>query len=321
VGIAQLPFILPFALAGLGRMGRRIPRWLLALLVVHVATLMLFYVSNRYRLPLEVLLLVPAAVGIATIRERATQLWIVPGALVAIALLVTTSPDAARAARGKILVNLGTSLAKREQYADAEGAFRAALTQDPTWARAHHYLGRSLALQGRNDAAIDAYGAASRLAPEAIDVKLDLVTALGRGGRRDDAVEQLADAERLAAARDDAASMERAAQLWIALGEPSRAAEAYELIATRRPTAAAWERLGIAHGLAGEPDAAYQALVRAIEIDPSRVPAWEALIRALYELDRCADARARLREAPARSGAEPAAFAGIRAELEAACEP
>jgi tetratricopeptide (TPR) repeat protein len=319
VGVAQLPFILPFAIAGFALLGRRTPPWLLALAFVHVATLLIFYVSNRYRLPLEVLLLVPAAIALSRIYERRTRLLLIPGSL-ALILLLATSADEAGAARGKILVNLGASLGRRGEYEEAERAFRAAVAEDPEWARAHHYLGRAIAAQGRNDEAIGAYETASRLAPEALDVRLDLVAALGRGARGESAAESLGVAERLAIDRGDLEALGRVAQLWLALGDAERAADALSTIAAREPeSAAAWERLGVARGLAGDAEAARAALTRAIQLDPSRQPSWEALVRALFELGRCEEARAHLLEAQRRTGAPAGAFDGVRAELERSC--
>jgi len=146
---------------------------------------------------MEVLLLLPAAYALVHVRERRTRLWLLPGAAILLTLLATATPETPREARAKVLVNLGASLGTAGNYARAEDVFRQALAYDPSWARAHHYLGRTLAMQRKNLDAIDSYARASLLAPDAADVRLDLVAALLRAGRTGDAGRQLAVADSL----------------------------------------------------------------------------------------------------------------------------
>lgn len=286
VGIFRLPLILPFALAGLVIIGSRLPRWILAMMALNVLTMLAFYVSNRYRLSLEVLLLIPAAVALLRVRERRTQLWLLPGLLLMLTLLATQDADRARAARGKVLVNLGASLGKEGDYAGAESVFRSAIAQDPSWARAHHYLGRALANQSKNAAAIAAYEQAARLAPDEIAPRVDLVHAYGRAQRPEEASRHLTVADSLATARGDAAALARIARVWLALGRPAESVRALE---------------------------------SSLALDPRDAGSWEALVRLLAREGACEEARARLDDALVQSGAPPGFFVGLQGELEQTC--
>jgi tetratricopeptide (TPR) repeat protein len=182
IGFVSSLWILPFALTGLWIGRRRWPGWFWALLLTEALTLLVFYVSNRYRLSWEVLLLLPAGLAIASLRERRTWFVLVPSLMIALLLSTTSSTARRTEAWGMTLANLGTSLARTERYADAEDAFRAAIEVDPGWARSHHYLGRVLAFQGRTDAAVDAFERALALEPTLVEARVDLAAAeLTRG--------------------------------------------------------------------------------------------------------------------------------------------
>jgi len=187
IGFLSSLWILPLAIAGVAVGWRRLSPWWWALVLTEAATLLVFYVSNRYRLSWEILLLVPAGLALASARRRATLAFLLPGIVLAV-LLHTTSSEARRNEQwGMTLTNLGASFARAERYADAENAFRSAIEILPGWARSHQYLGRVLARDARWEPAAAALRRALEIDPSLVEARVDLVALELARGRPDDA--------------------------------------------------------------------------------------------------------------------------------------
>jgi tetratricopeptide (TPR) repeat protein len=311
---------LPLAVAGLVRIGRRLSPWFLGLLLVHAATLLGFYVSNRYRLPLEALLLVPAGVALARLRARRT--WIALAPAVALSVLLQATADARRtpAAWGIVMANLGVSQARAGEYVDAERSFRESISLSPDWARAHHYLGRTLAHQRRYEEAVGAFRRATELAPSDGEMRLDLVRALAASDRPTAAAAELAFAEGTITGAGDPDVSVDASDLWLRFGRPAEAARLLQAAASSAPgSAAIWHRLGIARRAAGELPAAREALERSLELEPARPAVWIDLVRAHLDLEDCDAARASMADARHRAGSAPEVFREIEGEVAARC--
>jgi Flp pilus assembly protein TadD len=316
----DLRWTLPLAVVGLVRIGRRLSPWFLGLMVVHAATLLGFYVSNRYRLPLEVLLLVPAGVALALLRERRTWVALAPALALSVLLWVTADARRTPAAWGIVMANLGASQARAGAYVGAERSFRESIALSPDWARAHHYLGRTLAHQRRYEEAGAAFRRATDLAPADAGIRLDLIRALAASDRAAAAAAELASAEGIITGSGDPDDSVDASELWLRFGRPAEAARLLQVAASSAPESAAiWHRLGIARGAAGEFSAAREALERSLALAPARPDVWIDLVRANLELGDCDAARAAIVDARRRAGCAPEVFGEIESEAAARC--
>jgi Flp pilus assembly protein TadD len=177
------------------------------------------------RLPLEVLLLIPAGSGLAALRNpRAVRraAWVAGGAVAVVTIgLHVVGVQGTADARGIILSNLGTSQARGGDHRAAAASFRDATELSPDSARAHHYLGRALAFDDRLVESIPAFQRAAALRPGDADVLADLAAALLTLGDRDAARAELTRAAAIPVAR--ASWHTRAATLWHGLGDVERA--------------------------------------------------------------------------------------------------
>lgn len=87
----------------------------------------------------------------------------------------------------EMLNNRGNVLNALGRHADAEGAFRHALTVAPSFAEAHYNLGHALKAQAKNEAAVAAYGRAIHLNPDFVAAHYNLGLAQRALGRNEDA--------------------------------------------------------------------------------------------------------------------------------------
>lgn len=197
----RLTIVLPLALAGIVTAWRTLPFPWVGLVATHVVSLLVFYVSNRYRLPLEALLLLPAGAALANLRERRTLVAIGIGVLLATGVRLTPSPGNRAREEALLLTNLGASYAKSGDFDRASDVFRLAVARDGSWSRGHLYLGRALVRRGAIPEAIAHYRRAAELDPENVEVRADLAVALLSAGECEAAREALGTAE---GARPDA---------------------------------------------------------------------------------------------------------------------
>jgi tetratricopeptide (TPR) repeat protein len=93
-------------------------------------------------------------------------------------------------------LNIGTIHLMSRDYARARAAFEAALTLEPTLARAHNSVGVIEAETGNQDAAIEAWKKAVSLNPREYDTLYNLGTLLIRRGRASEARRYLEQFER-----------------------------------------------------------------------------------------------------------------------------
>jgi tetratricopeptide (TPR) repeat protein len=137
---------------------------------VYAISILLFFVTGRYRLPLVVPGAVLAGLAVDTFsRAPAQRRWrplIAPAAVALLAAVPVLRDPGVRADPALELVAIGAALERSGQHEDALAATDAALALDPTIAGAHQNRALSLLALGRAE---DAYGAAAeavRLDPE-----------------------------------------------------------------------------------------------------------------------------------------------------------
>jgi len=307
----SLPVLLPLALAGVRVAGRRLGVGWWILLATHAVTLLAFYVSNRYRLPLEALLLIPAGIGLAAIRDRRTWVPLGAGTALAVVLVATTPADRVARAEAQVLTNLGTSLAREGRHEAAVARFEDAIKRHPGWGRAHHYLGRALAVSGRPADAVAPFARAVELDPGEPEPRVDLAAALAATGRGDEARAVLAPVD-----PPPAELALRVARLHLQLGDAGRALRAVDTSPWSPPVG---ELRGLARTRTGDLEGARRELEAVVDRTPGATRAWAGLVDVHLRAGDCAGARTRLDEGRRRADDPDALLRAVGAALASAC--
>lgn len=160
-------------------------------------TLLVFYVSARYRLPAIPALAVVAGGGAASLRGRIARRdrTVLPVAGISIAVLLVsllwfplTQRALARTQDAMSLSDLATAQRLSGRLGEAVAGYRRAAALDPSYPFAHLDLAKTLVEQGKRDDAIAELREAIRLAPALAEPQFDLGVALYGAGRREEAV-------------------------------------------------------------------------------------------------------------------------------------
>lgn len=279
--------LLPLAIVGMGWLWQDHGRLgvVFALTAAYAASVVLFYVVARYRLPVVPLLIVFAAAGVdgllARWRQRRQGEPAMPGSrrvVLAIALIgaiVSNWPLHTAASQRAITENnLGTALQQEGRIDEAMGRYRRALELDASYTPALNNLGTALRAAGRSQEAVAVYDAALAQGDNRSTVYLNRGNALMMQGRRLEAI----DSFRQALAVDPGATPARTAlanALYdhgtsaLAAGAPPAAATAFrEAIALRPEYAEAHNNLGIALAMQGRLNEAIAQWETALRIEP-----------------------------------------------------
>ena len=193
--IGHFGVLVPLAVLGMLAAGDRQGRLALyyGLMSTYAASVLLFYVSARYRLPLVPFLILFAAAGIASLpsaaraatARRRTVAVLLVGAAVVVTNRRVLSNDLQRAMTE---TNLGAALQSNERFAEAEGQYRRAIAIQPAYAPAYVNLGTVLVLQNRLDEAINAFTRARELGSNDPELPGRLAYVLVRAGRNEEAI-------------------------------------------------------------------------------------------------------------------------------------
>ena len=273
--IGHFGVLVPLAL--LGMLATRDRRGQLTLyyglMAAYSASVLMFYVSARYRLPLVPFLIVFGAAGLASLpsaaRAASTGTRVAAILLVIAAVVITNrtvlSNDLQRAMTE---TNLGAALQTGERFAEAEGRYRRAIAIKPDYAPAHVNLGTVLVLQNRLDDAIDAFTRARQLGSNDPELPGRLGYALVRAGRNQEAIA----VHRAAVARTPNNSVLRFA-LGTLLLDQQQYAEAVEHfragLALAPQSAEARNNLGFALAQSGKIAEAIPEFEEAIRLNPN----------------------------------------------------
>jgi tetratricopeptide (TPR) repeat protein len=138
-----------------------------AMMLAYAASVVMFYVFARYRLPLVPFLILFAATGLMaapSLRVQRSRRWIVTvsamlGALATLVNWPLLNPAVLNATSEN---NLGSALQTEGRFEDALHHYRRALALRPDYAQAHNNLGTVLARLGRPLEALDHYEGALR---------------------------------------------------------------------------------------------------------------------------------------------------------------
>ncbi len=148
-----------------------------AMTVAYVASIVMFYVSDRYRLPLVPFLMLFAAAGMFSlvpfVRTASRPVIAAAVAVTAAVALATNRPLlSADLMRATTETNLGVALQTDRRLEEAEAHYRRAIAIDPDYGPAYVNLGMALMARGdalvrmnREDEAIAAYSESLQLNP------------------------------------------------------------------------------------------------------------------------------------------------------------
>ena len=223
----------PLAAVGMVLAWRHRPEAGLLLLCTgaYSASLLLFFITGRYRLPLVPLLLLFAGYALVwLVEQRRDRQWRPLGMGLALVVLLGIAANAGLRpadplADAEIHFDLGRVQAQRGQYAAAVRSFGTAVQLDSAYLRARHNLGAALAAMKRYDEAEAVYRQALAQAPDDRGLHLNLAALYRATGRYQQAVEHY---RRVVAQGADAAVFLALGRVYKSMGATERAWEAFE---------------------------------------------------------------------------------------------
>ena len=222
----------PLAAVGMVLAWRHRPQASLLLLCTgaYSASLLLFFITGRYRLPLVPLLLLFAGYALVwLVQQGQARQWHPLGIGVALVVLLGIAANAGLRpadplANAEIHFDLGRVQAQQGQYAAAVRSFGTAVQLDSNHLRARHNLGAALAVMKRYDEAEAVYQQALAQAPDDRGLHLNLAALYRATGRYEQAVEHY---RRVLATKADAAVFLSLGRVYKRMGATEQAQEAF----------------------------------------------------------------------------------------------
>lgn len=168
------------------------PFWLAPL--VYMASVLLFFVFARYRLPVVPFLALFAGAGIVRARgwlrsASGKETAACAGVVLASGVLCFWPAVPVEQLRSGTRASIGAALERRSDLEGAVEQYRRALELNPGNATAHFYLATALQRQGRLEPALERYRRALELEPERPEAHNNYGVALVAAGRREEARE------------------------------------------------------------------------------------------------------------------------------------
>jgi tetratricopeptide (TPR) repeat protein len=211
---ASFAVIFGLAIAGfLPALHRRAATPALLVVASTLATLLAFYVSARYRLPLVPGLAVMAGAGAPVLRDRLARkdraalplaATIVAAVAVSFLWVPLTQGELGRSQDAMTLCDLATAQRDSGRLDDAVTSFGRAIRLDPAYPFAHVDLSETLSRQGRKTEALTEAREAVRLAPDVAEAQFALGVRSFDAGQLPAAAEAFGAAFRLDPASADA---------------------------------------------------------------------------------------------------------------------
>ena len=301
----HLGILVPLAFLGLvvAWPERRRLAILYAMLPTYAASVVMFYVFARYRLPLVPLLLLFAAAGLAALprwlprAEMRTRALVGTG-VAALAVFSNWPMLSTPQMMAITETNLAVAMQSTGRTAEAAEHYSRAIALQPDYAPAYNNLGVMQRSLGQVDQAIATYERALSLEGEYPDAHYNLANALLQKNRAQEAAEHFRIA--LQSIPDSAGA---ANNLGVALANQNRPQDA---IAAFRAAVAAEPQSAVAHrnladalSTAGQIDEAVAEFTRAAALDPKDPATPYNLGIVLIQADRIPDAIAALKTAVA----------------------
>jgi len=208
VGGFGFPFglLLPMAIAGLFFRWRQIPVPVILFIFLYTASIILVFISARYRVPMVPVMCCLAAGGIGTIAKmirlrQSERLAVATGLIFAIVLLsafASPFPEEKVNYEAELHYGLGYFASQSGEFDRAAGHYKTAVQLNPDFDAAYNNLGLSLARTGKLEEAISCLERALEIRPEYIKAHGNIATALLRQGNPSAAIEHLKRALKLA---------------------------------------------------------------------------------------------------------------------------
>lgn len=193
VGGFGFPFgvLAPLAALGLLLRWRRIPAPLILFSVLYPLSIILVFVTARYRVPVVPVLAVPAAGAVMSLRDmirerRARQLALAGGCAVAAAFLSALAGPFCQeqgSYESELYRSVGAARARRGEIQEAVVQLSRAVQIDPANFDAHNDLSMAFDRQGRFDLAAREARLALRIRPDSAAAHTNLANALTSLGR------------------------------------------------------------------------------------------------------------------------------------------
>jgi tetratricopeptide (TPR) repeat protein len=296
--------LVPLALAGaiLAWRDRRRLDVLYAMTVCYAASVLMFYVFARYRLPLVPLLMLFASYALVTLASAwgkglfdsalsaASALIVVVGAAV-----LSNWPVLSTSLMKAITeTNLGVELQAQGRTAEAEAHYQRAIAIEPDYAPAYNNLGVAERSTGAVDSAIRAYQHALSVKPDYPDAHYNLANALLEQNKPLEAAEHFRIA--LQSIPDSAGASNNLGVALAAEGKHDDALAAFRAAVAAEPgSAKAHRNLGDSLASAGQTEEAIAELGRAVQLDPNDPDARYDLGVALLTAGRFGEASSQFR--------------------------
>ncbi len=200
IGRFGFPFglLLPAALLGLILCWRRIPGPVLLSLLLYPVSMILVFVTSRYRAPLVPLLAILAAGGAKAVWNVAKERrWKTLAAAVGIVLAVSVAgsaigpfPEERIDYEAELYYGLGSTFDAWGRNEEAKSAYERALELRKDYTEAHYNLANILKSEGELEEAIEHYRLAVQSEADSVEVRNNFGAALKAAGRVDEAIEQ-----------------------------------------------------------------------------------------------------------------------------------
>jgi tetratricopeptide (TPR) repeat protein len=263
----------------------------------YAASVVLFFVVARYRLPLVPFAMIFAAVAVvraralaAGVRRRLASAAVLAALVAVVSNWPVYSADASRAITEN---NLGTALQEDGRPSDALAHYRRALELDPHYSPALNNLGTALRAAGRADEALRVYERALATSGDVASVHFNMGNALMAQGDAGGAAAHFRQA--IAAAPRFAEAYNNLGQALAAMGQGADAIAAFrQAVAIDDRSALAHANLGNALASSGVLSEAAAELRRAIAIAPDEAGAYYDLGSVLLEAGAYGDAASAL---------------------------
>jgi tetratricopeptide (TPR) repeat protein len=262
--------------------------WILyAMTVAYAASVVMFYVFARYRVPLVPFLVLFASAGLMSIPGFVRARSIPHAALALVPILAIAIGANWPLLSGKVMQavtenNMGVALEEEGRLEESIQHYRRAIALEAGYAPAYNNMGTALRASGHVGEAVSAYERALELQPDFADAHYNLANALLDQRKPDAAVVHFRRA--LTSRRDSLDAHNNLGTALAAEGRFDAAIDEFREALRLAPDSAPTHRnLGIALASSGSNDEAFEHLRRAAHLDPRDGQAHYDLASVLLE--------------------------------------
>lgn len=268
-------FVFPLAILGVIFNWRRIPTPVILFIVLYPLSIILVFVTSRYKTPMVPIFSILAAAGLVSVIKRVWQRqWrqvMIIAAVVVVTVLVSVLPGPFCQEQADLepefFESVGRMLNKRGLSDKAMACFSEALRLKPDFPEAYYYAGETLMQQNKLSEATEYYNEAIRLKPDYSLAYDALGSALLKQGQVDEAVKHYQKAIQLKP--DYPSTYIALGSVYLKHGKVDEAIECFRKALRLKPDLPeAHYYLGAALDLKGELDEAIECFREALWLKP-----------------------------------------------------